>query len=115
MIDKLELKARRLNLNLSQLEFARVLGVSEEHYNRLEKGKILKISKKLTRRYEQLYGTKRLISITWMRGVMCPFCKSELPPERLMQDERDPEGDYYRCHACGKRFTAREAWRRPNE
>jgi transcriptional regulator with XRE-family HTH domain len=111
MIDRLELKARRLNLKLSQLEFAHVLGCSEEHYNRVEKGRLAP-SKKLARRYEELYGRQPLINITWTRGVECLFCHSELSPERLMRDDHDAEGDYYVCRECGKRFTAREAWAR---
>lgn len=40
MLDKLELRARRMKLNLTQKEFAHKLCIATEYYNRLERGKV---------------------------------------------------------------------------
>jgi len=107
VIDSLELKARRLNRKLSQREFAERLGITQEHYNRLENGK-LPISRKLERRYEKLFGTRRLIEFRAERGVGCPFC-GEIDLKQLSEPE-NRLNTIWHCRNCGRYFTTREAW-----
>ena len=107
MISQLELNARRVKLKRSQREFANMLGVTQEHYNRLEKGK-LPISRKTERRYEELFGTQRLTRVSAKRGVVCPNCKSG-DIEKLSKPAK-PEYTVWRCQSCGRYFSSVEAW-----
>ena len=108
MISLLELKARRLKLKYSQRDFSNMLGITQEHLNRLERGK-LPISHKIERRYEQLFGVKRLTSILTEGGVACPNCKG-ISIEKLSEPEKD-EYTVWRCKTCGRYFSSMEAWK----
>ena len=107
MISQLELRARRLRLKRSQREFADRLGITQEHYNRLEKGKF-PISRKIERRYEELFGTQRLTAVSVERGVVCPNCDSD-DVEKLGEPVK-PEYTVWRCRSCGRYFSSAEAW-----
>ena len=107
MIIPPELKARRLKLKRSQREFADRLGITQEHYNRLENGK-LPISRKMERRYEELFGTQRLTAVSVRTGIACPNCNSD-DVEKLSEPAK-PEHTVWRCRNCGRYFSSVEAW-----
>jgi len=108
MISLLELKARRLKLKYSQREFSNMLGITQEHLNRLERGR-LPISRKLERRYEELFGSKHLTSIHTEGGVACPNCNSN-DIEKLNKPTK-VEHTVWRCRSCGRYFSSMEAWK----
>lgn len=92
---------------LSQKEFAKMLGISQEHLSRVETGK-LQVSTKLEARYNKLFGTRRLIEARVTRGVDCPQCAG-IRLKRLNESE-NPLNTIWRCEDCGLHFTSREAW-----
>lgn len=108
MINLLELKARRLKLKYSQREFSNMLGITQEHLNRLERGK-LPISRKVERRYEQLFGARRLTSIGMEGGVACPNCKSK--NIKKLSEPAKFEHTVWQCRNCGRYFSSMEAWK----
>lgn len=107
MIDTIEFRARRVVLKLTQKQLALMLDISREHLCRLESGK-LRVSSKLERRYNELFGTRRLISFRTERGVDCLRC-ANFNLERLNEPE-NPLNTIWRCKDCGLYFTTREAW-----
>jgi len=108
MISQLELKARRLKLRHSQREFGDMLGITQEHLNRLEKGR-LPISRKIERRYEQLFGTQRLTAVHTEGGVACPNCDSD--DITKLSEPVKTEYTVWRCRTCGRYFCSMEAWK----
>ena len=107
MISPAELKARRMKLRYSQREFADMLGVTQEHYNRLENGK-LPISMKTERRYAELFGAYRLRTFRLDRRVICPRCKGN--DFKKLGESTKPEYTVWRCRSCGRYFSSAEAW-----
>ena len=108
MLDGLEIKTRRVFLKIGQDEFAQKLGISRQYLSRLETGREL-ASQSLETKYNELFGTKRLISITLSRGVECPKCYGTSPLE-LLNDPKDELDKIYRCTGCGNYFTVGESW-----
>ena len=107
MISQLELNARRLKLKRSQREFANMLGITQEHYNRLENGK-LPISMKTERRYSELFSTYRSRTFRLDRRVTCPHCKGN--DLKKLGKSTKPEYAVWRCRSCGRYFSSAEAW-----
>jgi transcriptional regulator with XRE-family HTH domain len=106
MLDAIELKSRRINEKLSQQDFAKILGISQNYLSEIESGH-KKVAKVLEAKYDQLYP-KRLVSITTGRGVQCPECH-ETNLEKL-NDPEDELDTIYRCRNCGYYFTVGESW-----
>jgi transcriptional regulator with XRE-family HTH domain len=106
VLDALELITRRTQEKLSQADFARMLGISQNYLSELESGH-KQVGKALETKYNQLYP-KRLVSITFSRGVECPKCReSHLEPLNDPDDELDK---IYRCKDCSHIFTVGQAW-----
>lgn len=101
-----ELKARRAVDKLSQEYLAKMLGITRTYLSEIENGR-KKVSKALEARYDQLYP-KRLISITFSRGVECPKCYGH--PKKLTDSKKDELDEVYYCAKCDYYFTAGEAW-----
>ena len=107
MLDTIELIARRTNEKLTQEDFARMLGITRTYLSEIENGR-KKISQALEAKYDRLYS-KRLISITFSRGVECPRCYGTSPLE-LLNDPKDELDKIYHCADCGYYFTIGESW-----
>jgi transcriptional regulator with XRE-family HTH domain len=101
-----ELKARRAVEKLSQQDFAKMLGISQNYLSEIETGH-KKVSKALEAKYSRLYPSP-LINITWSRGADCPFCTGD--GRRIWRDEKNPERDVYECADCDRVYRARESW-----
>jgi transcriptional regulator with XRE-family HTH domain len=102
-----ELKARRAVEKLSQDELASMLGITRTYLSEIENGR-KKVSKALEERYDRIYP-KRLIDITWSRGVECPRCHTTTPPKKLSEPKDKLDTVYY-CPKCGYYFPLGEAW-----
>lgn len=107
MLDALELITRRTQEKLTQQDFARMLGISQNYLSELEGGH-KRVSKALEAKYDRLYA-KRLVAITTGRGVECPRCHGTSPLEKL-NDPKDELDTVYRCADCGYYFTIGESW-----
>jgi transcriptional regulator with XRE-family HTH domain len=108
MLDGLEIKTRRVFLKMKQDEFAQKLGISRQYLSRLESGRE-RVSENLEAKYNELFGTKRLVSITTGRGVECPRCHGTSPLEKL-SEPKDELNTVYHCADCGNYFTIGESW-----
>ena len=104
MISGLELEIRRKRLKYSQREFANMLAITQEHYNRLENGK-LPITRKVERRYEDLFGKERLTAVSIGKDVICPKCNSDKVP--VYESSHLPIR-YHKCSDCGHTFKSIE-------
>ena len=109
MLEGLEIKARRVHLHMKQDEFAERLGISRQYLSRLESGRD-RVSENLEAKYNELFGTRRLVSITSSRGVECPKCYGTSPLDKL-NDPDDELDTIYRCTYCGHYFTVGESWK----
>jgi len=114
-----EIRARRAVEKLTQDQFAKKLGISRQHLIDIEADKVRKIGAEIERRYDELYNGHRLISITWSRGVSCPypdcFDKDNLDEKRVWPEDASPDrdvlNDVYVCNSCMRTFTVRQAWK----
>ena len=107
MLDAIELTTRRFHEKLTQDDYAKKLGISQNYLSEIETGR-KKASKALEKRYDRLYP-KRLVSITTGRGIECPRCYGTSPLE-LLNDPIDELDKIYRCRDCDYYFTVGEAW-----
>jgi transcriptional regulator with XRE-family HTH domain len=106
MMNKDELQARRQDLRLSQREMAARLGITQEHYNRIETGKF-PISRNVERKFNQLLDEYSAASVSVYTPAKCPACQS-----RESQKVTDPDEDTYRiwrCTECGAIFTGADS------
>jgi transcriptional regulator with XRE-family HTH domain len=111
MLSDYELRARRAVERSTQEAFAKKLKISRQFLNRIESGKVLKLSKKLEARYNELYGGKRLISVDFYVPPPCINCGRDVPedkePKRVhMGETRDR--DVYLCPNCGEYFDGHD-------
>jgi DNA-binding XRE family transcriptional regulator len=107
MLHRLEIIARRREFKLLQWQMADLLGITQDHLSRVETGK-LKASEKLERRYEEIFGCKRLYEVKFSRLVYCPNCDG-YEIERL-NESTEPAWSIYHCKNCDYIFCAAEAW-----
>lgn len=110
MLKDYEIRARRAVEKKTQAEFAEMLGISRQHLIDIESGKV-KINKELERRYNILYGGKRLITTEWYTPPPCPTCGRDVPegkePVRKHQGATRAD-DVYQCPICGLYFDTHD-------
>ena len=109
MLQPIEIKARRLYLHMNQTEFAEKLKISRQYLSRLESGRE-RISQSFEKKYDKLFGTERLISTMYKRGIECPNCYITTPPKKLSGSKKDELDEVYQCPECNYIFTVGESW-----